>query len=217
MTDEHKDAQPADSPGVPSPRKRTGRRAGSPQTREAILESARKLFAAKGFAASSMRQIAADAGVDAALVHHYFGSKDQLFLASAQVDVDVPTKIAEVLDGDVADFGTALVRTIVLAWDSDAQSGLLAAFRSALTDHAASRMLIEFLGAKVLGRLASRLPYPAAESERRVGLVASQIVGLLTARYLLRLQPLCDMPADDIVRAVGPAVQRYLTGDLSGM
>ena len=193
---------------------RTGRRAGSPETKAAILVAARDLFAQKGFAASTVRQIALNAGVDAAMIHHYFGSKDQLFLAAAEVEVDIPARIAQVLAGDIENFGIDLVRTIVTAWESEAGPGLLAAFRTALADPASGRMLKEFLGAKVLGKLAARLPFSPAESAQRVGLVASQIVGLVTVRYLLALPPVATLRVEDVVLSVGPTLQRYLTGDL---
>ncbi|RIJ70852.1 TetR/AcrR family transcriptional regulator [Nakamurella silvestris] len=192
--------------------RRTGRRSGNPQTREAILTAARALFAQKGFRATSIRSVAAEAGVDPALVHHYFGTKEQLFLAGVQVAVDIPTTVAGVLEAEQGRIGEALVRAILQAWDSEARPSLLGAFRQALTDPSASRMMSEFLGSQVLAQVAATLPYPPAESTRRAGLAASQIIGMVTARYLLVLPPLATMTAEEVVSSIGPAIQQYLTG-----
>lgn len=189
---------------------RSGRRPGNPDTRNAILQSAKQLFAANGFSPTSMRQIAAAAGVDPALIHHYFASKDRLFLATIEVFVDIPTKLAQVLAGDPERFGWNLVATVLEVWDSPDGASLIVAFRAALTDAAAAAMVRDFLTDAVIASLVTALPLPPDDALRRAGLIASQMIGLLAGRYLLALPPLVAMPSDDVVAAVGPTLQRYL-------
>ncbi len=194
---------------------RQGRRPGNPDTRETILQAARSAFAANGFASTSIRQIANAAAVDPALIHHYFGSKEKLFLATVRVGVDIRAKIAEVGASRREDLGRVLIRTLITTWDSDAGISLVAAFRAALADPMTSRMVREFLTSVVLAELAAVMHLAPGEAPQRAGLIASQVVGLITARYLLALEPLASMPVESIVAAVGPTIERYLTGDIS--
>ena len=194
--------------------RRAGRRPGNPDTKDAILQAAKALFAANGFNSTSIRQIAAAAEVDPALIHHYFTTKDQLFLATIQVTVDIPTKMAQVLAADPRRFGYNLVRTVLEVWDSDDGPSLVAAFRSAFADPATTLMVRDFISTAVFSTLAGALHLAPDEGPRRVGLVASQMLGLITGRYLLGIEPLAQMPVSAVVDAVGPTIQRYLTGSL---
>jgi AcrR family transcriptional regulator len=198
---------------VPETRRAPGRRPGRQDTRGAILTAARASFAARGFAGSTLRDIASAAGVDAALIHHYFDSKRSLFLATVALPIDPPALIAEVARGDRATLGPRLVAKILQIWESEQQASLVAAARTALSDPAMSRPLREFLSLEVLGQALGELAADPAESQRRAGLVASSILGLLVGRYVLELPALVEQPADDVVAAVGPVLQRYLDGD----
>ena len=124
---------------------RVGRRPGNQDTRGQIITAARQAFAAKGFAGASMRGIAAEAGVDAALIHHYFDNKEQLFLATVALPLEMPQKLEEVAAGGLDGMGERLVRTVLGVWDSDLQPSLIAAIRTTLTDPALTRSVGEFL------------------------------------------------------------------------
>ena len=189
-----------------------GRRPGNQDTRGQIITAARQAFAGKGFAGVSMRAIAADAGVDAALIHHYFDSKQQLFLATVALPTDLLQRLELVAAGDRKDLGERLVRTVLGVWDSELQPSLVAAIRTALTDPALTRSIGEFFTLEVIGQVLRRDDIPPEEANRRAGLVASQVLGLLIGRYVLRLPVLVDRQTDDLVAEIGPTVQRYVDG-----
>lgn len=191
---------------------RVGRRPGNQDTRGEIITAARHAFAAKGFAGASMRAIAAEAGVDAALIHHYFDSKQQLFLATVALPLGLPGMLEEVAAGDSAGLGERLVRSVLGVWDSELQPSLVAAVRTALTDPALTRSTGEFLALEVVGRVLPSDNLSPEEVNRRAGLVASQILGLVIGRYVLRLPVLVNRQTEDLVAEVGPTVQRYVDG-----
>jgi len=194
---------------------RTGRRKGSPDTRETILAAAREAFADRGFEGASIRGIATSAGVDPALVHHYFGTKDDLFLATVGVPVDPGQIIPAVLEGDREQIGARLVGMFLRVW-GDPTTGpvLLAIVRSGLQHDWSARMLREFLTSQILRRVVTKLDVPADEASIRAALAASQMLGLGLARYVLRIEPLASAEPEAIVAMVAPTVQRYLTGPL---
>ncbi|GIJ52021.1 TetR family transcriptional regulator [Virgisporangium aliadipatigenens] len=193
---------------------RTGRRPGNQDTREAILSSARKAFSEKGFDGASIRSIATGAGVDPALVHHYFGTKDQLFTATLELPVDV-VKVMTGLAADGLDgFGERLVRTILGVWDSPAGSAAAALVRSAVAHEWTARLMREFLLTQILRRVLGSFDIDPAEAPTRANLVASQMIGLLLMRYIIKLEPLAHMDPEDVARMVGPTIQRYLTEPL---
>jgi AcrR family transcriptional regulator len=179
-----------------------------------VLAAARTAFAERGFDGASIRVIAADAGVDPALVHHYFGSKDKLFLAAIHAPVDPEELLPEVLAGGTADLGANVVRLMLRVWDGPARAGGLALVRSAVSNEWTARLLREFLVVQVLRRVLGTLDHPAREAEARGSLVASQLIGVVMTRYVLELEPLASASPDELVAAIGPTVQRYLTGDV---
>jgi AcrR family transcriptional regulator len=198
-----------------NPRQRSGRRPGKPQTRGAILEAARQLFAEHGFDKTTMRAIAAGAGVDPALVHHYFGTKRDLFIAV----IDPPEDPARVLAGLAGEsrerFGEALVLAVLQTWDSAAQPGLVALVRSAVAGGYGGtmvRQLIDHAIAPVLRR------HGVAEEQlpRRLALIESQMLGMLMMRYVLALPAFTSIDAHHLARLIGPTIQRYLDDDLPG-
>ena len=191
---------------------RRGRRPGAPDTRAAILAATRSLFAAHGFAGTSMRAVAAEAGVDAALVHHYFGSKDDLFIAALELPVDPRVVVRPVIEGGVDDAGEQLMRLFVSVWDDEhTRTPLLALVRGILDPGGAQLVQDGFLR-MVLGPVGAGLGID--EPERRLPLVASQLVGLVVLRYVVGVEPLASMPAEDLVAVYAPTLQRYLTGPL---
>ena len=193
---------------------RTGRRPGNPDTRQAILEAARATFAESGFDGASIRRIAGRAGVDPALVHHYFGTKDDLFMATVELPVNLPALLQRVGAAGLDGLGERLVTTILTVWESPAGAGLAGWLRTALADESRARLLRQFLLASVAAPLAAAVGIPEAERERRIGLVMTQIVGLIVGRYLLALGPAAALPPAQVVASVGDTVQRYLTGPL---
>jgi AcrR family transcriptional regulator len=200
---------------VANPREpRVGRRPGNQDTRGQIITAARQAFAAKGFAGASMRGIAAEAGVDAALIHHYFENKEQLFLATVALPLEMPQKLEEVAAGGLDGIGERLVRTLLGVWDSDLQPSLIAGIRTTLTDPALTRSVGEFLALEIIGRVLRRDDLPPEEANRRAGLAASQVLGLVIGRYVLQLPLLVSRRSEDLVVEIGPTVQRYLDGHI---
>jgi AcrR family transcriptional regulator len=193
---------------------RTGRRPGVSGTREAILGAARRAFTEHGYQHATVRGVADLAGVDPALVHHYFGTKQELFVAAVRLPVNPVEQLMAVLDEDPGQAGRRMVEAFLSVWDHAAtQSPLLALIRSAVGDDHAAAMLREFITEEVLGQIAHRLG--GADARLRATLVGSQIIGLAMARYIVKVEPLASAPPTQVVAAVGPTLQRYLTGDLA--
>lgn len=193
---------------------RSGRRPGNPDTRLAILDAARATFAELGFTGASIRKIAAVAGVDAALVHHYFGSKEKLFLATVEIPVELPEILAGIGAAGPEGLGVRLASTMLGIWESPVGEGLAAALRSALADPARARMLREFVLPQLIGPLLRPLNLPPDGAEVRIALVMTQVLGVITGRYLLAVEPLASLPVDTVAANVGATLQRYLTGPL---
>ena len=194
--------------------RRTGRRPGNPATREAILEAARSIFGQRGYDGSTIRAIAAAAGVDPALVHHYFGNKDQLFLAAVQAPYDPRKLLPTVLTGDRAGLGERLVRTFLALWDSPAGTAGTALLRSAVGNEWTARLLREFLTIHVLRPILDHLDVDPAEVPLRGSLVASQLIGLAVMRHVIRLEPIASADPDALVAVIAPTIGRYLTAPL---
>ena len=192
---------------------RTGRRPGDSGTREAILEAARHSFGTSGYTGTTIRGIARAAGVDPALVHRFYGSKESLFAAALELPADpsvlLPALVAEGTDG----LGERVVRTFLTIWDATPGQGpMLALLRSAVSDEAAAALLRDFLTSVAMGPLASAAG--GDEPELRAALVGSQLLGLAVARYVLRLQPLASGAVEELAPILGPTLDRYLTGTL---
>ena len=193
---------------------RTGRRPGDSGTRDAILDAARDTFADKGFAAASVRAIATRAGVDAALVHHYFGTKTDLFGAAMELPFDPAAVVPALLEPGIDGLGERIVRFFLGVWAQPVpRARIQAVLRSALTEEAGAALLRDFVTTEVLGRVAAALGTP--DAELRAALVGSQLVGLGVLRYIVRVEPLASADTDAVVAAVAPTIQRYLTGDLA--
>lgn len=200
--------------------RRRGRRPGSQDTREAILAAARTAFAEGGYDTTSVRRIAAAAGVDPALVHHYFTTKEQLFQAAVAFPVDLPTALAGIAEGPVAELGDRLADTFLGAWEHPRTGPALEALlRSALTSQVVGRLVREFFTRHIVRSVGVRLAdvVPATELPVRAGFVASQLFGLAVVRCLLRFEPIASAPRDSVRRTVGPTLQSYLTGPLEAL
>ena len=193
---------------------RTGRRPGNSGTREAILDAARRAFAEHGYQQATIREVAGLAGVDPALVHHYFGTKQDLFVAAVEFPVNpFEAFVALVSEEGLETLGERLLGLFLSVWDQTEQhSPMLALIRSAVSEERAAAMLREFITEEILGRIARELGTP--DARLRTNLVASQLVGLVMARYVIRIEPLASTPAPVLVAAIGPNLQRYITGDI---
>jgi len=197
--------------------RRSGRRPGNQDTKQSILDAARAVFAERGFDKASIRAIAAAAKVDPALVHHYFGTKEKLFLACMNAPIDPGELIPKALDGPREEAGERLVRMALSVWDSPAGAAAVGMFRSALSNDWTARLLREFVVTQVLRRAVAELVLDPAEAQMRASLIATQMAGLMTTRYVLKVEPVSSAPAETLVAAIGPNVQRFLAEPLPGV
>lgn len=187
---------------------------GGPDTRAAILSAARELFAERGFDRATMREIGARAGVDPALIHHYFGTKNGLLVESLAMPVDA----ASVLGGLVADpdhAGSEVVRRVVGVWEAEdgTRERLLALFRVGIAHEAGAQALRDVLGRTVLAALEQVVA--ADHRALRAALVGTQMGGLFLGRYVLAVPGVRDATPEQLARAMGPAIQHYLTGEVA--
>lgn len=191
-----------------------GRRQGASTSRNLIVASARGLFAEHGYAATSLREIARVAGVDPALVHHYFASKEELFNACVELPLDPAQVLAIVGATPPQERGEQIIRTLLELWDSPAQPALLTLLRNATGSHGHNALIREVFLTRILAKTTTGLPGDAQEVALRGSLMASQVFGVMFARYILRLEPLASASHDEVTALVAPTVQRYLTGPL---
>lgn len=188
---------------------RTGRRAGTPDTRDAILAAARRRFATRGYDATSVRDIAAEAEVDPALVIHYFGTKEGLFVAATGLPDGLPGLLENLAALPLHDFAQALVRAYLQLIDSDgSRNAILALVRSAVSNDKAAATLRQFLTTELLPVIGRLTRHP--DAELRASLVAAQLIGIATQRHVIRLEPLVRASPDEIVNLVAPAIEQYL-------
>ncbi|GAA4349409.1 TetR/AcrR family transcriptional regulator [Angustibacter luteus] len=193
--------------------RRRGRRPAGSDTRAEIVTAARLAFAEHGYEATSLRAVARRAGVDPALVHHYFTDKAALFAACQQLPFNPTEQIDRAVAGDPDHVGERLVRFFLSTWDSvEGRPRIMALVAAASTHEDAARTLREFLAREVFGRVVAGLGTDVPEL--RGSLVASQLVGLAMARYVVRVEPLASAEPEDVVRWLAPTVQRYLTAPL---
>jgi AcrR family transcriptional regulator len=179
-----------------------------------VLQAARTSFGDRGFDGATIRDVAAQAGVDPALVHHYFGSKQQLFLAAMEFPLDLPTMVPRLLDGPRDELGERFVRLVLELWETPAvRPLLLGVVRSATTDPVAAAMLRQLLAEGPFLALARAIDQP--DAALRATLAGSQLIGLALARYVVAVEPLASAPPEVLVRALAPTLQRYFTGDLA--
>ncbi|MGW5369227.1 TetR/AcrR family transcriptional regulator [Streptomyces sp. NPDC004009] len=195
----------------------TARRRGRPPrtesagTRDRILAAAREEFSERGYEKTSVRGIAKAAGVDSALVHHYFGTKEQIFEASVAVAfapaLEVPDAIADVPPAEV---GERLTRFLLGVWENPTtRTPLLAILRSAVNNETAAAVFRRLVASQLLRRVAAQVDLP--DAELRAELAAAQLVGAAMMRYVIKLEPLASADLEQIVARVAPVVQRHLT------
>ena len=194
-------------------RKRPGRPPGVSDARERILASAREMFARNGIDKTSIRAVAADAGVDPALVHHYFGTKRQLFAAAIRIPVNPMQVLGPLRETPIQELGYRLPSLLLPLWDSETGKGFIAELRSALAGSGVS-LFRAFLQEVIAVEVGSRVDNPPGTGMIRIQFVATQLVGVVMARYILELEPFKSLPVEQIAETIAPNIQRYLTGDL---
>lgn len=193
--------------------RRTGRRPGSEDTRGRILVAARKAFGERGYDGATVRDVAARASVDPALVHHYFGTKQQLFLAASEFPVDVAEVVPRLLAGPRDGMGERFVRFVVELWDRpEVQPLLMGIVRSASTDKVAAGMMRRLLAEGPFLALTRAIDLP--DARLRATLAGTQLMGLVLARYVILVEPLATMTPAELATMLGPTMDRYLAGDL---
>jgi AcrR family transcriptional regulator len=192
--------------------RRRGRRPAGEDTRAALLEAARVEFTERGFDGATVRAIAQRAGVDPAMVNHWFGGKDALFVAVMEIPVNPGEIIHRILDGNPEQIAERILRTFLSVWDANGGGALATLVRSVASHEDAARMMREFVGRVVFGRIAAAVA--PDRPELRAALCGTQVAGLGLIRYVIRLEPLASADHDTVVTAIAPNLQRYLTGSL---
>ncbi len=196
-------------PDVRQVGRRVGRRPGNPDTRAAILAAAEAQFAANGFDRVSMRGIAKAAGVDPALVHHYFSSKEDVLLASLDVPFDPREVIPALTEAGVQQLGVRIATQFVSIWDDPGnQARLVAVLRASLSSDVAADLLTNGVLRMIFTPISMAIDAPDALV--RAQYVASQLLGLAMLRYVMRIEPLASASAHDVVAQIAPTLQHYI-------
>jgi AcrR family transcriptional regulator len=194
-------------------RPRTGRRPGASPTRQEILKAARKLFAERGYAGTTMRAIGAEAGVDASLVVHFFGNKAALLAEAVEWPFDAEVELPRLLIDGRRNVGKRLAELFVRSWDEEGRrNAILTLLHAAMIEPAAAELIREYMRLQLFEPLKERLGVDQAEL--RSELATSQILGLGIARYVIRFEPLASASPAEVIRWVAPTLQRYLTGKI---
>lgn len=192
-----------------TPRRR-GRRAGGEDTRAALVDAARAVFAEQGYQGATVRTIAARAGVDAAMVNHWFGGKQGLFAAVVEMPFNPAELVARVTSGDPKELPERLIRTFVTMWDTN-EGRFATLVLSVTSQEVAARMMVEFFSGIMFGQVAKAVGNDRVEL--RAALCATQVIGLGVMRYVLKLEPIASAGVDALVDMIAPTLRRYLTED----
>jgi AcrR family transcriptional regulator len=188
-------------------RRGPGRRPGPTETREEILEAARVMFAEKGYDATSLRSIARAAGVDPALVHHFFGNKEGVFTAAMRFPVDPTELLPHIMAAPRDKLGETMVRTFVSIWDDEERRApILAMLRSAMTNERAAVAVREFVTTALFGRAAEL----RGISKLKINAAAGQMIGVMFLRFVLRVEPIASASQKELVELLTPTIQNYL-------
>ena len=192
--------------------RRTGRRSGGSNAKDDILDAARELFSTNGFDRTTLRRVADEAEVDVALISHYFGNKRGLFVAAVEFPSDPAVVLEPVRTCPIDELAATALRQILTVWASPAGPSIVARFRQALIN-GEDELVRGLLTGVILAPIRERLD-DHRDVELRLTLFASQIAGLLVTRQILGLPAVRDAEIDELVDAVAPNLQRYLTGEL---
>jgi AcrR family transcriptional regulator len=189
---------------------RIGRPHGKTDTRNVILACARRMFADAGYDKTSVRDVAAAAGVDPAMIRHYFGSKAELFRATMGWPFEPAEIAARVTGGDRSEIGERLTRVFFEAWERpESRAPLLAILRGAATHDESAHLVRQFIQGQVYSQIAASLERP--DAELRIDLAMGQLLGIAYLRHILRVEPIASAPADDLIKRVAPVISAHLT------
>lgn len=192
-----------------APARRPGRRPGPSSSRDDILAAARVLFGERGYDKASIRAIAREAGVDPALVHHFFGSKEELFASAMEFPVDPAVFLGQVMAGPRAQIGERLARTFLRIWSNPRlRPQFVGIFRAAATTEQGAALLREFVTRAILARVAETLGLPPLS----LAAAASQMLGVVMLKYIVQVEPMASATEDELVALLAPTLQRYLEG-----
>jgi AcrR family transcriptional regulator len=190
---------------------RIGRPRGKTDTRSVILEVARRLFADTGYDKTSVRDVAAAAGVDPAMIRHYFGSKAELFRATMGWPFEPAEMAARIIAGDRGDIGDRLTRVFFEAWEEPgSRAPLLAILRGAATHDESANLVRQFIQGQIYAHVAAVLDVP--DAELRIDLAMSQLLGVAYLRHILRVEPVASTPVGELIERIAPIVSQHLTG-----
>jgi AcrR family transcriptional regulator len=189
---------------------RPGRWRSGEQSRQQILEAGRTLFRENGYGGTTVRAVAAEAGVDPAMVFYFFGTKQGLFAAATEMPAHLTSAIESMFAGGLDGIGERIIRTLLENLDKSDRTPLVMLTRSAPTHEASEALLREFIDREITGRLVAMLDTP--DAALRAGMVNVQVLGLAVARYIMRIEPIASTPTDELVARFGPVVQHCLTG-----
>ena len=184
----------------------------SADTRDRILNAAREEFSEQGYEKTSVRGIAKSAGVDSALVHHYFGTKEQVFEAAIAVALGSALNASDTLvEGPLDGVGERMTRFVLGVWENPVtRTPLLAIVRSAVNNETAAAVFRRLVVSQLMRRIADQVDLP--DAELRAELAAAQLVGTVLLRYVIKVEPLASVDLEQIVARVAPVVQGHLTG-----
>lgn len=193
-----------------SPRRR-GPKGGSVDARMDLLAAARQEFGSRGYQATTVRAVAARAGVDPALVSHYFGNKEGLFRAALAIDVEIPQLVRSVVTGAREDIGDRIVRQFFAVYDEpEFRSSVLAVLRTAMTDPATAAMMRAMIQDQAAPILATQAR--GQDPIKQVMLAMAHLMGVVLARHVVALEPLHEADVDELAGDLGPVIQRYFDG-----
>lgn len=188
---------------------RTGRRPGPNTTRNTLLAIARRRFGEAGYGSTSMRAIAAEAGVDPSVIAHFFGSKDGLFRAAVGWPFDPAVVAGRLGDQGPGGMGAGVATVFFGVWDDPVtRPSMLAMLRSAMSHETSATLLGEFVSRHLFAKVSALLRGP--DSQLRVNLAASHLIGVAVLRYGLRIEPIASARTDTLITWLTPALNRYL-------
>ncbi|MFD1717774.1 TetR family transcriptional regulator [Georgenia deserti] len=190
-----------------------GRRPGGPDTRHQILDAARQEFAERSFAATTVRSVASRAGVDPALIHHYFGTKRDLFMAALDLPLEPEVLLGPLRQADPDDVGKVLVTVVLDVWeDAASRAPFVALLRSATSDAEAAANIRQALEAVMLPALRPILgpTDEPARADTTIQLAVAQLLGAMFLRHVVRVEPLASASREELAGELAPVIQQHL-------
>ena len=182
---------------------------GTDDVRDAVLDAARAAFHARGYVRTSVKGVAAAAGVAPEVVNRYWNSKESLFAAAMRLPFDPASAVPELVAPGLDGMGERLTRaTLDLLADEDSRNDFIALFQAGASATKAAKSMQDFIERSIVDRLVRTLGVP--DARLRVNLIVSYLLGIASTRYIIRLEPIASMPEDDLVKLVAPTIQNWL-------